>query len=693
MAEGLQIRIAADVEAALRSLANIQRELEKTKLAGDNAAKGADAAARGFSKLPQSANQATLAMSNLGRVVQDAPFGFIAIANNLDPLLQSFQQLQKTSGGTTGALKSLLGSLTGPGGIALALSAVTSAITFAQIGFDRWFGGLSKNKGVVDEQAKEFARLQEVIRSLGGSVNNLSTEFGASANAQISKINALIAVVNNLNATDEERQNALRQLQQLNKAYFGDVTLSAKGLELLKSRQDEYNKALQNQSAQQGFVNKLNDAEVESAKVENKVAALQKQLINLRAELARTPRFEIKGQTEVETKRYRDLQSQITNVNNELKGQQSALDQLNDARGRLQQGLSQTVTAGVGFKPLVEDKTNITNTIQDVIAEAKRIAAATDESIDIRLNLNPLDTEAEQFQKAKAFLDKWKSGAFKFTLQQPQEVEYPVDIKLVFGKPSDKSDSLLDIAGQINQFIEDTKSALAPALKNITPFTAIIEEQRRKYFDTSGVVIDLSLPQTKVDVKNFKKGVDAANKEIDEISEGFKQNIANALQTGLEGIGESLGELVSGQDFGKSILNVMSTLLSAIGKALIAYGIAKEGIDKILGPAGIAIPGSTAILLGIGAIAASSLLKNFGGARAEGGPVSGNKTYLVGERGPELFVPNVAGTIVPNDQIPSFGQGLASMLTGGGRGGTTLRGQDIILAYARTQRSQLRVNG
>ncbi len=88
-------------------------------------------------------------MSNLGRVVQDAPFGFIAIANNLDPLLQSFQQLQKTSGGTTGALKSLLGSLTGPGGIALALSAVTSAITFAQIGFDRWFGGLSKNKGVV----------------------------------------------------------------------------------------------------------------------------------------------------------------------------------------------------------------------------------------------------------------------------------------------------------------------------------------------------------------------------------------------------------------------------------------------------------------------------------------------------------------------------------------------------------------
>jgi len=157
--------------------------------------------------------------------------------------------------------------------------------------------------------------------------------------------------------------------------------------------------------------------------------------------------------------------------------------------------------------------------------------------------------------------------------------------------------------------------------------------------------------------------------------------------------GESLGNLLSGENFGQGILNVISSLLSAIGKALIAYGIAKDGIDKILGPGGIAIPGAAAIGIGIATIAAASLLKNFGGARAEGGPVSGNKTYLVGERGPELFVPNVAGTIVPNDELPSFGQGLASVLGGRGGGATTLRGQDIILAYARTQRSQLRVNG
>jgi tape measure domain-containing protein len=39
------------------------------------------------------------------------------------------------------------------------------------------------------------------------------------------------------------------------------------------------------------------------------------------------------------------------------------------------------------------------------------------------------------------------------------------------------------------------------------------------------------------------------------------------------------------------------------------------------------------------------------GARAAGGPVGGGKPYVVGERGPELFVPNGSGHIVPNHQM------------------------------------------
>lgn len=46
-----------------------------------------------------------------------------------------------------------------------------------------------------------------------------------------------------------------------------------------------------------------------------------------------------------------------------------------------------------------------------------------------------------------------------------------------------------------------------------------------------------------------------------------------------------------------------------------------------------------------------SLLKSVAGARADGGPVGAGQTYLVGERGPELFTPSTAGAVLPNDLL------------------------------------------
>lgn len=43
------------------------------------------------------------------------------------------------------------------------------------------------------------------------------------------------------------------------------------------------------------------------------------------------------------------------------------------------------------------------------------------------------------------------------------------------------------------------------------------------------------------------------------------------------------------------------------------------------------------------------------GLRAEGGPVSAGSAYVVGEKGPELFVPGSSGSIVPNAQLAGAG--------------------------------------
>ena len=57
-----------------------------------------------------------------------------------------------------------------------------------------------------------------------------------------------------------------------------------------------------------------------------------------------------------------------------------------------------------------------------------------------------------------------------------------------------------------------------------------------------------------------------------------------------------------------------------------------------------------------------AILKGFG-ARAMGGPVNAGSPYVVGEKGPELFVPHSSGSIVPNGAMGS---------SGGGAGGVTV---------------------
>jgi hypothetical protein len=51
----------------------------------------------------------------------------------------------------------------------------------------------------------------------------------------------------------------------------------------------------------------------------------------------------------------------------------------------------------------------------------------------------------------------------------------------------------------------------------------------------------------------------------------------------------------------------------------------------------------------------------FAGFKADGGPVSAGSSYIVGERGPELFVPRSSGSIVPNEKMTSGGGGMGGV--------------------------------
>lgn len=91
-------------------------------------------------------------------------------------------------------------------------------------------------------------------------------------------------------------------------------------------------------------------------------------------------------------------------------------------------------------------------------------------------------------------------------------------------------------------------------------------------------------------------------------------------------------------------------------------GAVKSGVSTLLGGG----PGN--ILSGIVNFAANiPFLGQLIPGRAEGGPVGGKMPYIVGEQGPELFVPKVDGTIVPNHELKNspFRSGGGSVAAGG----------------------------
>jgi hypothetical protein len=73
--------------------------------------------------------------------------------------------------------------------------------------------------------------------------------------------------------------------------------------------------------------------------------------------------------------------------------------------------------------------------------------------------------------------------------------------------------------------------------------------------------------------------------------------------------------------------------------------------------------------------------------RAGGGRVSGGSSYLVGEMGPELFMPGRGGNIVPNDRLGGGGTNITINVTAGmGTNGAQV-GEQIVNAIKRYERT------
>lgn len=234
--EGLKIKIGADVQSAISNINNLNTTLAKTSDAA------ADTGNVGMNKLVKGTNQASTALTNFGRVASDAPFGLIGIANNIEPLVQSFVQLRKETGSGKAALQALTASLAGGGGLVLGISILTSALQFAQLGFDRWFKSTKETK-------KETESLQDVIAGVVGEISK-----------ELTQVTKLVSLLNSETSSRKLKKEAINELIRLQPEYF-------KGL-----------------SDEESAINSINEAYnryVQAVRIRIRVATLEKQLTDV----------------------------------------------------------------------------------------------------------------------------------------------------------------------------------------------------------------------------------------------------------------------------------------------------------------------------------------------------------------------------------------------------------------------------
>jgi tape measure domain-containing protein len=196
----------------------------------------------------------------------------------------------------------------------------------------------------------------------------------------------------------------------------------------------------------------------------------------------------------------------------------------------------------------------------------------------------------------------------------------------------------LDYEEKINDIRLEQATALSSgdtlgqAQAEINLLAAKLQGKEREY--TLQLAIDDLVRQgvTLEDAQNTVKAVDALNQKYQE-----QLNLQQMLGT----IGQATGDV---------LLSVFDNLISKTQSWNDVLRNSLAGIGRILMMAGLNA------WAGAGDPAGKSvgILSFLGfGKRAAGGPVTSGAPYLVGERGPELFVPGTGGSVVPTNNLRS----------------------------------------
>lgn len=269
------------------------------------------------------------------------------------------------------------------------------------------------------------------------------------------------------------------------------------------------------------------------------------------------------------------------------------------------------------------------------VAKAKQIIAfkerdeALKQSIERRKQFEERERKEEE-EATKEFYKSQEDAVKNYikTLERQEQIE------------KDASDVGERRFAQIKRQIESTRTPLEVYIDQIKEYNEWLEQ--------SEITQEQFTRLTDKAYEDFNKKLEKTDDILEDLRDGFKSlgaSIVDAFTSG-KNAGEIFRSVLL--DIFKKMatkqFNQMFDLISPKGGGLLAYASGFLGGGASLSDLSAAGGGSN-----FAALAASGFM-------ADGGPVQGNEAYVIGERGPELFVPNASGTIVPNHMLMGGGQ-------------------------------------
>ena len=219
-----------ELDKAEKGLIGVEKQAQDTKKTTTNVVP--PKAASQVQKFTKSTANATPAMLEFNRTIQDAPFGIQGVANNIQQLTANFGNLSRNAGGPINALKAMAGTLLGPQGILLGVSLVTAGLVA--------FGDkISLASSLTDKLAKSTAK------------------FVAEANTEIATLQTLFKIAKDETQSKKVRLGAIDDLNEKYGEYLGNLDLENIKTKEIKASVDALTASLLKQAAVKGLEARL----------------------------------------------------------------------------------------------------------------------------------------------------------------------------------------------------------------------------------------------------------------------------------------------------------------------------------------------------------------------------------------------------------------------------------------------------